>query len=120
MITHMKDDGSETLEFYSFERPNSMKTDTPGPGLKKYMSYIAAKRRGFDNSILFCQVDVKKPEANKYYLLTIKGKALNVSTFKFEAGAEAPHAEEVELNITSDFDTDKFSLHDFKVSEPDD
>ena len=54
MITHMKDDGTQALEFYWFERPKTMKREQAGEPLKKCMSYIAAKRKDFDNSMLYC------------------------------------------------------------------
>ena len=52
--------------------------------------------------------------------MTIQGKVLTVSTFKFSDPNEDPASDKVELNLSADFDLDKFAPHDFKVSERDD
>ena len=85
------------------------------------MEHIAAQRKGYTKSILFCNVDSTQPTASKYHLLKIKDKNMTVSTYSFGEGSDEPtFTVDVDLAISSDLDLDKFQLHDFKVAEKED
>ena len=85
------------------------------------MEYIAAQRKDYTNSILFCNVNDQNPTENKYYLIKVKDKDLKVTTYQFENASKEPSfIVDIDLNISSELDLDKFTLHDFKVAEKDD